>query len=195
MDTQTGCFVGCMTNDYELLSTRDLEDIAHVAASGSSQAMTANRLSWYFGLRGPSLTLDTACSASLYALHLACQSLRLGETEMVSSMKDLNIFVLIYPNLKGLVTGVNLILYPNYMHRLSAMHMLSPDGISHTFDDRANGYGRGEGVGAIIVKRLKDALRDGDTIRAVIRGSGTNVDGRTPSITMPSSEAQADLSS
>ena len=73
------------------------------------------------------------------------------------------------------------------------MHMLSPEGISHTFDDRANGYGRGEGVGAIVVKRLKDALRDGDTIRAVIRGTGANVDGKTPSITMPSSVAQADL--
>lgn len=79
------------------------------------------------------------------------------------------------------------------MHRLTAMHMLSPEGISHTFDDRANGYGRGEGVGAVVVKRLKDALRDGDTIRAVIRGIGVNVDGKTPSITMPSSDAQADL--
>lgn len=71
--------------------------------------------------------------------------------------------------------------------------MLSPEGISHTFDDRANGYGRGEGVGALVVKRLKDALKDGDTIRAVIRGTGANVDGKTPSITMPSSIAQADL--
>jgi acyl transferase domain-containing protein len=86
MNTQTGCYVGCMTNDYELLSTRDIDNLAHVAASGNSQAMVANRLSWYFGLRGPSLTLDTACSASLYALHLACQSLRLGETSLVSKV-------------------------------------------------------------------------------------------------------------
>lgn len=73
------------------------------------------------------------------------------------------------------------------------MHMLSPDGISHTYDDRANGYGRGEGVGALVVKRLSDAIRDGDTIRAVIRGSSINFDGKTPSISMPSSDAQTDL--
>src|SRR5687767_193699 len=79
------------------------------------------------------------------------------------------------------------------MHQLVAMHMLSPDGISHTFDDRANGYGRGEGIGSLIIKRLSDAIRDGDTIRAVIRGTGVNVDGKTPSVTMPSSDAQADL--
>jgi acyl transferase domain-containing protein/NADPH:quinone reductase-like Zn-dependent oxidoreductase/NADP-dependent 3-hydroxy acid dehydrogenase YdfG/acyl carrier protein len=82
---------------------------------------------------------------------------------------------------------------PNTSHQLSAMHMLSPEGISHTFDDRANGYGRGDGIGALIVKRLSDAIRDGDTIRAVIRGTGVNADGKTPSVTQPSSEAQADL--
>lgn len=72
-----------MTNDYEMLSLRDIYDIGHTAASATSEAMTANRVSWFYGLKGPSLTLDTACSSSLYALHLACQSLRLGETNMV----------------------------------------------------------------------------------------------------------------
>ncbi|KAF2690580.1 ketoacyl-synt-domain-containing protein [Lentithecium fluviatile CBS 122367] len=175
MDSQTGCYVGCMTNDYEMVSLHDIYDIGHAAASATSEAMTANRVSWFFGLRGPSLTLDTACSSSLYALHLACQSLHLGETET------------------SLVAGVNLILNPNTMHQLPAMHMLSPEGISHTFDDRANGYGRGEGIGCLVVKRLSDALRDGDTIRCVIRGTGANADGKTPSITQPSSLAQADL--
>ncbi|KAL8753206.1 MAG: hypothetical protein Q9184_005490 [Pyrenodesmia sp. 2 TL-2023] len=175
MNSQTGCYVGCMTNDYEMLSARDIYDVGHTAASALSEAMTANRVSWFFGLQGPSLTLDTACSSSLYALHLACQSLKLRETEM------------------ALVAGVNLIINPNTMHQFSAMHMLSPEGISHTFDDRANGYGRGEGIGSLIVKRLSDALRDGDTIRAVIRGTGANADGRTPSITQPSTLAQADL--
>ncbi|KAK2770361.1 pksn polyketide synthase for alternapyrone biosynthesis [Colletotrichum kahawae] len=174
-NSQTGVYVGCMTNDYEQLSTHEIYNIGDVAASGMSEAMTANRVSWFFGLRGPSLTLDTACSSSLYALHLACQSLKLGETNM------------------GLVAGVNLSLHPNFMHQLSSMHMLSPEGISHSFDHRANGYGRGEGIGCLIVKRLKDALRDGDTIRAVIRGTGTNADGKTPGITQPSSEAQAEL--
>ncbi|PGH17660.1 hypothetical protein AJ79_01022 [Helicocarpus griseus UAMH5409] len=175
MDSQTGCYVGCMTNDYEMLSLHDIYDVGHTAASATSEAMIANRVSWFFGCRGPSLTLDTACSSSLYALHLACQSLRLKETEM------------------GLVAGVNLIIVPNTMHQLSAMHMLSSEGISHTFDSRANGYGRGEGIGCLIVKRLSDALRDGDTIRAVIRGTGANADGKTPSVTQPSSLAQADL--
>jgi acyl transferase domain-containing protein/NADP-dependent 3-hydroxy acid dehydrogenase YdfG len=82
---------------------------------------------------------------------------------------------------------------PNTSHQLTAMHMLSPEGISHTFDDRANGYGRGDGIGALIIKRLSDAIRDGDTIRAVIRGTGVNADGKTPSITQPSSAAQAEL--
>ncbi|KAL8903861.1 MAG: hypothetical protein Q9207_003659 [Kuettlingeria erythrocarpa] len=175
MNSQTGCYVGCMTNDYEMLSARDIYDVGHTAAAATSEAMTANRVSWFFGLQGPSLTLDTACSSSLYALHLACQSLKLKEIEM------------------ALVAGVNLIINPNTMHQFSAMHMLSPEGISHTFDDRANGYGRGEGIGSLIVKRLSDALRDGDTIRAVIRGTGANADGRTPSITQPSTLAQADL--
>lgn len=84
-------------------------------------------------------------------------------------------------------------LYPNTMQQFSAIHMLSPEGISHSFDDRANGYGRGEGIGCLVIKRLSDALRDGDTIRAVIRNTGTNADGKTPSITAPSSDAQIDL--
>ncbi|KAK2036708.1 PKSN polyketide synthase for alternapyrone biosynthesis protein [Colletotrichum somersetense] len=174
-NSHTGVYVGCMTNDYEKLSTHDPYDIGDLAASGTSDAMIANRVSWFFGLRGPSLTLDTACSSSLYALHLACQSLKSGETNL------------------GLVAGVNLILHPNFMHQLSSMHMLSPEGISHTFDHRANGYGRGEGIGCLVVKRLKDALQDGDTIRAVIRGTRTNADGKTLGITQPSSEAQAEL--
>ncbi|KAK9774993.1 hypothetical protein SCAR479_08267 [Seiridium cardinale] len=173
--TQTGVYVGCMTSDYEDLSTHNVYDLPHMTAAGISEAMTANRVSWFFDFRGPSLTLDTACSSSLYALHLACQSLKLGETNM------------------NIVAGVNLILHPNAMSQLTAMHMLSPDGISHTFDHRANGYGRGEGVSALVVKRLSDAIRDGDMVRCVIRNTAINVDGKTPSVTMPSAEAQSEL--
>ncbi|KAL2203578.1 ketoacyl-synt-domain-containing protein [Sarocladium strictum] len=173
--TRTGVYVGCMTSDYEDMSTHDIYDLAHNTAAGVSEAMTANRVSWFFDLRGPSLTIDTACSSSLYALHLAIQSLQLGETD------------------SAIVAGVNLILYPNAMSQLTAMHMLSPDGTSHSYDSRANGYGRGEGVGAVVVKRLSDALRDGDVIRAVVRGSAVNTDGKTPSVTMPSSTAQTEL--
>ncbi|KAI6778347.1 putative polyketide synthase [Emericellopsis cladophorae] len=175
MNSRTGCYVGCMTNDYEMISLHDIYDVGHPAATGLSEAMTANRVSWFFGLKGPSLTLDTACSSSLYALHLACQSLRLKETNM------------------SLVAGVNLMINPNTSHQLTAMHMLSPDGISHTFDERANGYGRGDGIGSMVIKRLSDAIRDGDTIRAVIRGSGVNADGKTPSVTQPSSWSQMEL--
>lgn len=91
MNSQTGCYVGCMTNDYEMLSARDIYDVGHTAASALSEAMTANRVSWFFGLQGPSLTIDTACSSSLYALHLACQSLKLKETNMVSLIARLSI--------------------------------------------------------------------------------------------------------
>jgi len=84
MNSRTGCYVGCMTNDYEMLSLYDIYDIGHTAAAATSETMTANRVSWFFGMTGPSLTLDTACSSSLYALHLACQFLRLKETNMVS---------------------------------------------------------------------------------------------------------------
>jgi acyl transferase domain-containing protein len=83
MNSNTGCYVGCMNNDYEMISLHDVYDIGQAAAMGVSEAMTANRVSWFFGLKGPSMTLDTACSSSLYALHLACQSLRLKETNMV----------------------------------------------------------------------------------------------------------------
>ena len=95
--------------------------------------------------------------------------------------------------IQALVAGVNLMLYPNCMQQFSAIHMLSPEGISHSFDGRANGYGCGEGIGCLVVKRLADALRDGDTVRAVIRNTGVNADGKTPSLTQPSAEAQASL--
>ncbi|PNY20709.1 Polyketide synthase [Tolypocladium capitatum] len=173
--SDTSVYIGVMTNDYELISQSDIYDLPQNAASGTSRAMLANRISWFFDLHGPSLAMDTACSSSLYAFHLACQSLRLGESR------------------QALVGGANMILHPNFISQLSSMHMLSPDGISHSFDARANGYARGEAITTVVVKRLKDALADGDTIRAVVRGTGVNQDGHTPGITMPSSDAQAAL--
>ncbi|KAJ5720182.1 Acyl transferase/acyl hydrolase/lysophospholipase [Penicillium malachiteum] len=173
--SSTAVFSGCMTNDYELLSTNDILDMPHNAATGNGRTMLANRLSWFFDLRGPSIMMDTACSSSLTALHLAVQALRGGECE------------------QALVTGASLILHPNFTQRLSYMHMLSADGVSHSFDRKANGYGRGEGLGAILLKPLSAAIRDKDAIRAVVRATGINQDGRTPGITMPSRVAQADL--
>ena len=145
------------------------------AATGNGQSMLSNRVSWFFDLRGPSMTIDTACSSSLYALHLACNSLKLGEAQ------------------QAIVGGTNLIYDLSYMRDMVGMTFFSPDGICHSFDHRANGYVRGDGIGGIILKPLSKALADGDTIRGVIRNTGLNQDGRTPGITMPSATAQADL--
>lgn len=143
--------------------------------AGQSRAITANRLSYFFDLRGPSVTVDTACSGSLVALHLGCQSLRTGDAST------------------AVVAGVNTILSHEFMSTMSMMKFLSPDGRCYTFDERANGYARGEGVGCLVLKPLEDAIRDHDTIQAVIRGSGSNQDGRTPGITLPSVDAQEEL--
>ncbi|KAJ5389119.1 uncharacterized protein N7496_000187 [Penicillium cataractarum] len=173
--SNTAVYSGSMTNDYELLSTRDIYDMPHNAATGNGRTMLANRLSWFFDLQGPSIMMDTACSSSLTAVHLAAQALRSGECGM------------------ALVTGASLILHPNFTQRLSYMHMMSPDGLSHSFDESANGYGRGEGIGAVLLKPVSAALADGDHIRAIIRGTGINQDGRTPGITLPSPTSQANL--
>lgn len=138
--------------------------------------MLSNRISHFYDLRGPSLTVDTACSSGLYAFHLACQSLLCGESEL------------------SLVAGSNTYITPECMSfPLSNAGFLSPDGRSYSFDHRANGYGRGEGYGFILLKPLAHALRDGDIIRAVVRATGVNQDGRTPSITQPNSDAQIEL--
>ncbi|OQD90731.1 hypothetical protein PENANT_c001G07681 [Penicillium antarcticum] len=143
--------------------------------AGQSRAMTANRLSYFFDLKGPSVTVDTACSGSLVALHLACQSLQTGDAST------------------AVAAGVNLILSHEFMSTMSMMKFLSPDGKCFTFDERANGYARGEAVGCLILKPLASALRDKNTVRAVIRGTGSNQDGRTPGITLPSGAAQETL--
>lgn len=135
----------------------------------------SNRISWFYDLNGPSLTLDTACSSSLVGLHLACQGIRNKESKI------------------AVVSGANLILGPDLALWLSNLHMLSSSGLSESFSDDAKGYGRGEGIATVILKSVSDAIRDGDTIRAVIRGTGVNQDGHTTGITLPNSDAQADL--
>lgn len=139
--------------------------------------MMSNRLSWFYDLRGASLTLDTACSSSLVALSLACQNIRNSRSDCRQS----------------LVAGSNLILIPDQMTTMNPLHFLSPDSQCFSFDDRANGYVRGEGVGVLVLKHIDDAIRDGDCIRAVIRSVECNQDGKTPGITLPSSEAQVAL--
>ncbi|RDL33235.1 Thiolase-like protein [Venustampulla echinocandica] len=173
--TATSCHVGAFNNDYQTTSTAHIYDTSLYQATGNGMSMLSNRLSWFYDLRGPSMSIDTACSSSLVALHLAVQGLRSREVKT------------------AIVGGTNIILQPELSRGLTALHFISPDGKCHSFDESANGYGRGEGTGILILKPLCDALRDNDTIRAVIRGSGLNQDGKTPGITMPSSEAQAEL--
>ena len=173
--TETGCFVGSFTNDYREMLFRDAEAAPRYAGTGAGSELLSNRVSWFFDLRGPSMTLGTACSSSLVAVHQACQSIRNGESTM------------------AIAGGVNIMLNPDMFMMLSNQQFLAPDGLCKSFDEKGDGYSRGEGVAALILKPISDAIRDGDTIRAVIRGTGVNQDGKTKGITVPSAEAQAQL--
>ncbi|KAJ5374373.1 Acyl transferase/acyl hydrolase/lysophospholipase [Penicillium concentricum] len=177
MGTKTSCFVGSFSADYTDLLLRDPECVPmyQCTNAGQSRAMTANRMSYFFDLKGPSVTVDTACSGSLVALHLACQSLQTGEAST------------------AIAAGVNLILSHEFMSTMSMMKFLSSDGRCHTFDEKANGYARGEAAGCLILKPLDKALHDRNKIRAVIRGTGSNQDGRTAGITLPNGAAQESL--
>ncbi|KAI4863957.1 putative polyketide synthase [Hypoxylon rubiginosum] len=173
--SNTSCYVGCFSRDYNEMLTHDPETSPVYVSTGNGAAILSNRVSYFFDLKGPSLTVDTACSSSLVALHLACQSLRNGESKA------------------ALVGGTNLIFNPDVMIAMSNVHFLGPDAKCHTYDASANGYSRGEGIAAIFIKPLEDAIRDNDTIRAVIRGTACNQDGRTAGIMLPSREAQESL--
>ncbi|KUI56159.1 Lovastatin diketide synthase LovF [Cytospora mali] len=173
--TQTGVYVGCFAYDYNDIIVKDFDVPSKYAATGTVASMLSNRVSWFFDFRGPSITVDTACSSSLVAAHEACMSLKLREIDM------------------AVVGGCNLILSPEMTLKLDAAGVLGPDGKSYSFDHRGNGYARGEGFGTLVMKRVSDAIRDGDVIRAVIRNSSTNQDGRSPGITQPTKAGQAAL--
>ena len=147
-------------------------EIEAYMAIGTSNAAAAGRISYRLGLQGPAVAVDTACSSSLVAIHQACQALRLGECDL------------------ALAGGANVLLTPATMITFSHAHMLAPDGRCKTFDAAADGYVRGEGCGVIVIKRLEDAIRDGDRIRAVIRGSAINQDGASGGLTVPNGVAQ-----
>jgi len=170
--SNTGVFIGVSNWDYNRLMCRDPATMDAYGSTGTILAITANRLSYLFNLRGPSLAIDTACSSSLVAVHLACQSLRDGESDL------------------AIAGGVNLILAPEVTVILSQGGLMSPDGRCKSFDASANGYVRSEGCGLVILQRLSDALREGRTIHALIRGSATNQDGQTNGLTAPSGSAQ-----
>ncbi|KAL2757771.1 hypothetical protein ACRALDRAFT_1047756 [Sodiomyces alcalophilus JCM 7366] len=170
--SDTSVYVGSFVRDYEQVSLRDMDYQPQYAATGTGTAIMSNRISYFYDLRGESITIDTGCSGSLVAVHHACQSLASGASSI------------------AFAAGAGIILTPNTMMPMTALNFLSPDGKCFTFDARANGYGRGEGVGFVVLKRLSDALRDNDPIRGVIRGTHVNQDGRTAGITLPSKASQ-----
>ncbi len=174
-NSQTGIYVGLTTSDYYWLSTDGVvrpEDFDPYLPFGNASNFAAGRLSYFLGVHGPAVVLDTACSSSLVAIHLATQSLRRRETDL------------------ALAAGTNLILTPENSIACSRWGMLAPDGQCKTFDAAANGYVRSEGCGVVVLKRLSDAVRDGDTVLALVRGSAVNQDGPSSGQTVPSGPAQ-----
>ncbi|MEU1753391.1 type I polyketide synthase [Micromonospora matsumotoense] len=170
--SDTGVFVAANSNDY---GRRLLEDIPRTGAwavNGTTYYGIANRISYFLDLRGPSMAVDTACAGSLTALHLACQSLREGEIPL------------------AVVGGVNIMASPTLFVALDAAGATAPDGRSKAFAADADGYGRGEGAGVVVLKRLSDARRDGDEVLALIPGSGVFQDGRSDGMMAPNGSAQ-----
>ncbi len=171
-DKPVGVFIGLSSNNYAGLLHREPALINAFTNSGGSECIAANRISYTLNLRGPSMAMDTACSSSLSAVHLACQSLQTGESEL------------------ALAGGANVILAPGPSISLAKARMLSPDGRCRVFDAGANGFGRAEGAGVVVLKPLPRALADGDPIYAVIRGTATQQNGRTNGLMAPSRWAQ-----
>ncbi|WP_188543899.1 polyketide synthase Pks13 [Rhodococcoides trifolii] len=172
--TQVGVFIGTSTNDYQMIVVSD-PDPHPYALTGNSTAVVAGRVSYYFDFRGPSIALDTACSSSLVAVHQAVQSLRSGESSV------------------ALAGGVNMLLSPLATLGFGQTGVLAPDGRIKAFSSDADGMIRSEGGGLVVLKRLEDAERDGDSILAVIAGSAVNQDGRSNGIVAPNPDAQADV--
>ncbi|KAK6082377.1 beta-ketoacyl synthase domain-containing protein [Seiridium cupressi] len=169
-----GCFVGSYAVDYADMQARDPDDRAPSVTIGVGRAILSNRISHFLNIHGPSMTIDTACSGSLVGLDVACRYLSSGEIN------------------GALVAGANLYLSPE--HNMDSGPMKGASSLSgrcHTFDVKADGYIKAEAINCVMLKRLSDAERDGDPIRAIIRGTATNSDGRTPGIASPSSQAQA----
>ncbi|KAF5579706.1 polyketide synthase [Fusarium pseudoanthophilum] len=174
--SRTAVFSASMLEDYSRMTAVDPDNLERTAVTGSTvSCIIPNRVSWYFDLRGPSIHVNTACSSSLSAVDMACKALKSGDASC------------------AVVTGANLLLDPSIFQVLANQGFLSPDGVCYSFDERANGYARGEGVIAVVLKPVQDAIENGDMIRAVIRSVGSNQDGHTPILTQPSSQSQEEL--
>ncbi|WP_327371075.1 type I polyketide synthase [Streptomyces sp. NBC_01217] len=173
--SRTGVFVGIMGNEWAQLHLTDYGNVTAQAGSGNGYCMTANRISYHLDLKGPSLAVDTACSSSLVAAHLAANALLAEECDT------------------ALVGGVNVALTPALSIFYTQAGLSAPDGRCKPFSAEANGIGRGEGVGVIVLRRLRDALADGQRVYAVIRGTAVNQDGRSNGITAPNRWSQQDV--
>ena len=171
--TRTGVFVGVSAGDYVRLAAASGGTSEAHGPTGNAPSIVANRLSYLFDLRGPSWAVDTACSSSLVAVHQGCESLRAGTSDI------------------ALVGGVNVVLTPDLTTAFTRAGMLSPQRRCRTFDAAADGYVRGEGALVFVLKRLRDAERDGDTVWALLRGSAVNQDGRTHGLTAPNGPSQS----
>ncbi|GAW18084.1 hypothetical protein ANO14919_075550 [Xylariales sp. No.14919] len=173
--SDTSVYAGEFTKDYYDSFLKDGDSIPRYFTTGSEMTMISNRISHFFDLRGPSVSIDTGCSTALVGLHLGCQSIRSGESKI------------------SIVGGTNLMINPDRFISESNLGFLGTTGKCFSFDSRAEGYGRGEGIATLIVKSLEGALTDGDPIRAVIRETALNQDGKTPTITSPSQESQEEI--
>lgn len=177
MGSQTGVFMGIFRDDYAQMcaTSEDFDRIDAYNSLGGARSIAVGRLSYQFGFQGPTVQLDTACSSSSLAIHLACQSLRAQECNL------------------ALAGGVMLMISPGPAISNCRLKAVAPDGRCKTFDAAADGYGRGEGCGIVVLKRLSDARKDGDRILATIRGSAVNHDGRSNGLTAPNGAAQETL--
>ncbi|KHN94379.1 Beta-ketoacyl synthase [Metarhizium album ARSEF 1941] len=173
--SRTGVFIGSVTSDYRQMPHHHAETVPLYNLTGASNTPTSDHISWFFDLRGPSVTTNATYSSSLVACHLACQSLWSGESEI------------------AIVGGTNLLLNPDMFLCCHNRQALAPKDKRKSLDESRGGYSRGDGVGVVILKRVADAVRDADPIRAVIRGSGCNRDGHTKEFTTPDVEAQTSL--
>lgn len=170
-----GVFMGNTNNDYGMLISADPAEAHPYALTGNSSSIIANRVSYAFDFRGPSVAMDTACSSSLVAIHQAVRSLRDGDSEI------------------AVAGGVNLLCSPFATVAFSELGVLSPTGGIRAFSDDADGIVRSDGAGVVVLKRLEDARRDGDNVLAVIKGSAVNSDGRSNGLTAPNPDAQVDV--
>ncbi|QNS06053.1 type I polyketide synthase [Streptomyces xanthii] len=173
--TSTGVFVGIMGNEWAQLHLTDYDHVTAQIGSGNGYCMTANRISYHLDLKGPSLAVDTACSSSLVAVHLAANALLSEECDI------------------ALAGGVNVAMTPALSIFYTQAGLSSPDGRCKPFSSQADGIGRGEGVGVVVLRRLKDALADGQRVYAVLRGTAVNQDGRSNGITAPNRWAQQEV--